>query len=151
MDAIDKANNKSAGKDTGYVATPQQPPETKEERIAKLPRVKTPEIVEREKEAVAQSSKADTDRSSLLQKEETKVGPDKETFTDTVQEYKKVQNYIKMCVTINTVRDERIKTSNENVKKSKKSFTYPMKKIDKKQPQKPAPDLPLAEQQTRSA
>lgn len=150
MDAIDKANNKSAGKEAGYVSTPQKSSSSKADRIAKLPRVKTPEIIQREQEANTQSSKAESDRISLLQKEETKVEPKKEIFTDTPEEYKKVEKYIEMCTELNLVRTERIKTSNENIKKSKQAFTYPMKNVGKKQPEEPAPELPL-EKTTRSA
>jgi hypothetical protein len=150
MDAIDKANNKSAGKDAGYVSTPSKSSESKSERIAKLPRVKTPEIIQREQEANAQSSKAESDRITLLQKEETDVEIKKKIFTDTPEEYKKVEKYIEMCTEINLVRKDRIKTSNENVTKSKKAFTYPMKNVGKKQPEEPAPELPIANT-TRSA
>ena len=143
MDAIDNANNRTAGRNNNYTSPAPKTGETKSERIAKLPRVKTPEIVEREQEATAQSSKAESDRIVLLQKEEVDVEITKEVFTGNLQEYKKVTKYVDMCTKINLIRVERIKTSKENVKKSKKAFTYPMKNVGQKQPQEPAPEIPL--------
>lgn len=144
-DPIEQAISKSSSS-----AKPSPPPpsapESVLERIKKLPLVKTPELIEREAEAAEQHSKAESDRSKLKQKEESEVEPKKVAFAGNKQEYPKVEKYIEECSKINEVRDERIPTSKANVTKSKKSFTYPMKKKSgSNTPQEPpkTPDLPF--------
>lgn len=103
-------------------------PQSKQERIRKLPIIKAPELIAREAEAATQHATADADNSKLKIKEESDVEIKKGIFTGNKQEYPKVEKYIDMCSKINEVRNERISTSSKNVKTSKKAFTFPIKK-----------------------
>ena len=120
-DPLDNAMKKS----DGYTPSTPTNAETSKTNVSttrdKLVAAKRPS-------ANSHATKTESDRSKLLNKEELeKPEPAKKEFTPQKLSTSKFSKFLDVCQKINDVASERTSTSNQNIKKSKDLFTYPLK------------------------
>lgn len=160
VDLIDKANKitefqknlnisateakqkvEEAEKNVSYVQNLLPEKKVLEEEIKKLPTIKIPELVKKQKESAVLTVKTEADR-KLQELKETGITDLKTKLKDTAVFLPKVPSLPKLPLDdarvlatlgfikkVKEIRDKKQQESVENIKKSKEAYTFSMKKV----------------------